>query len=130
MLLGLLLLDILINNYTPYTSFFFILFLYNKTYKYYLITGLFLDLVIFNTHFYNLIILTIMYFSNKIMRELNKNNFGVFLFINAFNYLLFIILSNLLTFNNIPYILVSIGSNLVINLTFYILSFRLLKNNL
>ncbi len=130
MLLGLLLLDILINNYTPYTSFFFILFLYNKTYKYYLITGLFLDLVIFNTHFYNLIILTIMYFSNKIMRELNKNNFGVFLFINTFNYLLFIILSNLLTFNNIPYILVSIGSNLVINLTFYILSFRLLKNNL
>ena len=105
MLLGLLLLDILINNYTPYTSFFFILFLYNKTYKYYLITGLFLDLVIFNTHFYNLIILTIMYFSNKIMRELNKNNFGVFLFINTFNYLLFIILSNLLTFNNIPYIL-------------------------
>ncbi len=130
MLIGLLLLDILINNYTPYTSFFFILFLYNKTYKYYLITGLFLDLVIFNTHFYNLIILTIMYFSNKIMRELNKNNFGVFLFINTFNYLLFIILSNLLTFNNIPYILVSIGSNLVINLTFYILSFRLLKNNL
>lgn len=130
MLLGLLLLDILINNYTPYTSFFFILFLYNKTYKYYLITGLFLDLVIFNTHFYNLIILTIMYFSNKIMRELNKNNFSVFVFINTFNYLLFIILSNLLTFNNIPYILVSIGSNLVINLTFYILSFRLLKNNL
>ena len=130
MLIGLLLLDILINNYTPYTSFFFILFLYNKTYKYYLITGLFLDLVIFNTLFYNLIILDTMYFSNKIMRELNKNNFGVFLFINTFNYLLFIILSNLLTFNNIPYILVSIGSNLVINLTFYILSFRLLKNNL
>ena len=130
MLLGLLLLDILINNYTSYTSFFFILFLYNKTYKYYLLTGLFLDLIIFNTLFYNLIILTIMYFSNKIMKELNKNNFGVFVFINTFNYLLFIILSNLLTFNNIPYILVSIGSNLVINLTFYILSFRLLKNNL
>ena len=48
-----ILLDILINNFTKYISFFFIVYLYNKTYKYYLYIALILDFIIFDTFFYN-----------------------------------------------------------------------------
>jgi len=122
-----ILLDILINNFTNYISFFFIVYLYNKTYKYYLYIALILDFIIFETYFYNIIILTIIYTFNKIFKDLNKNNFLVFFFINMFNYLLYIILSNIIVFNNVDNILLSIGSNLFINTIFYILSYRLVK---
>jgi len=59
-------LDVIINNYTKYTSFFFIIYLYNKSYKYFLLTGLILDLIIFNTFFINTLILSIMFMFNKI----------------------------------------------------------------
>ena len=59
----LLIIDILISNYTNYTSYFFILYLYNKPYKYYLLTALILDLIIFK-NIYNIFILTFMYFLN------------------------------------------------------------------
>ena len=49
MILLLILLDILINNYTKYSSYFFLIYLYNKPYKYYLLTGIILDFIIFNT---------------------------------------------------------------------------------
>ena len=79
MIYVLLLLDILINNYTIYTSFFFIIYLYNKSYKYYLFTGLVLDLLIFNTYFYNIIILSIIFLLNKLLKDLNKDNIYIIL---------------------------------------------------
>jgi len=121
----LIILDILINNFTKYTSYFFIIYLYNKPYKYYVLVGLILDFIIFNTYFYNLIILTIIYLLDKLLKDLNKNNFYNFIFIAIYNYLLFIILSNLIVFNNLEYIFLSIGSNLVINIIFYVLSYRI-----
>ncbi len=123
----LLLLDILINNYTIYTSYFFIIYLYNKTYKYYLLTGLILDLIIFKTYYIHIIILSIMYFCNQIFKDLNKNNLLNFIFFTIYNYIIFIILTNLFNLNNIEYILILIGSNLFINIIFYILSFSLVK---
>lgn len=126
----LLILDILINNYTIYTSFFFIIYLYNKPYKFYLYTGLILDLIIFDTLFYNIVILSGIYLMNKLLKELNKDNFYNFLFITIYDYLLYIIFSNLIVLNNLNYIFISIGSNLLINIIFYILSYRLIKQKI
>lgn len=127
MIYFLIFIDILLNNYSNFNTYFFIIYLYNKKYKYYLLTGLILDLIIFK-NIYNIIILTIIYFLNKIFKDLNKNNIYNYLFINSFNYLVYIVLSNLLVFNNIKDILLSIGLNLIINLLFYLLSYNLYKN--
>lgn len=118
-------LDILINNYTRYTSFFFIIYLYNKSYKCYLITALILDFIIFDTYFYNLIILSTIYLFNKIFKSLNKNNFFNYVFINIFNFIIYIIISNLFMYNSIENILISIGNYLIVNILFFILSYRL-----
>ena len=123
MIILLILLDILINNYTSFSSYFFLVYLYNKPYKYYLLTGIILDFIIFNTYFYNIIILSLMYIINKIFKDLNKNNFYVFMFYMLFNYITYIILSNILI-NGMYNILINIGFNLIINLLFYLLAFR------
>ena len=103
MILLLVLLDILINNYTKNSSYFFLIYLYNKPYKYYLLTGIILDFIIF--------------------KDLNKNNFYVFIFFMIFNYITYIVLSNIFL-NGMYNILVNIGFNLIINLLFYTLAFR------
>lgn len=127
MIFLLILLDILINNLTSYTSYFFIVYLYNKAYKYYLLTGLILDLLIFSSLPLNTIILSIMFLANKIFTNLNKNNFYNFIFFSTYNYILYIILTNLSVFNTIPFILTEIGYHLFINIIFYILVFRVIK---
>lgn len=123
----LLLLDVIIGNYTKYTSYFFIIYIYNKPYKYYLLVGLILDFIIFNTYFYNIIILTIIYLLNRLLKELNKENVFNFIFICMYNYLLYIMLSNIFVFNNLDNIFVSIGNNLLTNIVFYIFSYRLIN---
>ncbi len=127
MIYFLLVLDILVNNFTKYTSYFFIIYLYQKPFKYYLLTGLILDFLIFNTMFLNTIILLIMYFLNYMFKDLNKANFGNYILITCFNYLMYIILTNLVMTKNLDYILIQIGLNLTINLIFYILSFRIVR---
>ena len=127
MILLLILLDILINNYTNFSSYFFLLYLYNKPYKYYLLTGIILDFIIFNTLCYNIIILSLMYIINNIFKDLNKNNFYVFIFFMIFNYITYILLSNIILLNGISNILINIGLNLLINLLFFALSFRVIR---
>lgn len=122
----LFLLDIILYNFTSYTTYFFIVYLYNKPYKYYLLCGLILDLVIFETMYLNIIILTIIYLLNKLFNDLNKHHFYNYVFINLFNYLAFIILSNII-FANFSIIFYKIGINLFVNLLFYILSYRVFK---
>lgn len=126
MIYFLLFLDVLINNYTQYTSYFFIPFLYNKPYKDYLLTFLILDLIIFKKP-YNFIILSFMYLINKLFKPLNKNNIFCYLFMTIFNYILYISLSNLLIFNNFKIILIKIGQNLIFNFIFYLLSFNVVR---
>ena len=125
----LVILDILLNNYSNFNTYFFIIYLYNKNYKYYLLTGLILDLIIFN-FFYNKIILSIIYLFNKIFKDLNKNNIYNYIYINSFNYLMYIILTNVFVLNSIKEILLSIGYNLLINVFFYILSYNLYRKYL
>lgn len=127
----LLLLDIVCNNYANYNTYFFIIFLYNKTYKSYLLTGLILDLIIFKTLFINVIILSIIYFLNKVFNDLNKSNLYNYIFINLFNYIFFIFLTNVLSFADLNHILILLGNNLLVNVIFYSLSYRMyisLKN--
>ncbi len=123
MIYFLILIDIIIANYTKYNTYFFIIYLYNKKYKDYLLTALILDIIIFQ-NIYNLIILTIIYFLNKLFHNLNKNNIAVYLLINTFNYTMYIILSNILTFTTINNILLKIGLNIPFSLLFYILSYK------
>jgi len=125
----LVVLDLLINNFTKYTSFFFIPYLYNKRYKDYFLVGIVFDYIFFNTYYINIVILSVIYFFNKTFKDLNKNNGYTYIFINIFNYIMFIILSNLFKNNSINIILISIGNNLAINIIFYILSFRMYKNS-
>lgn len=120
----LLFLDILINNFTNYTSYFFIIYLYNKPYKYFLLTGLILDFIILESLFLNTILLSIIYIINKVFQDLNKSNLYNYIFINVFNFLLFIILSNLLFSSNLSRILIILGHNFLINLIFYCLTYR------
>ena len=126
MIYFLIFLDIIINNYSPYTSFFFLTFLYKKSYKYYLLTALILDFIVFNTYYYNLIILTIMYFLNKIFTFLNLDNFYSYLFFFLFNYNAYIILSNLVALTSMRNLFISLGSNLLINMFFYLLCYNVL----
>lgn len=123
----LLILDIIINNYTRYTSYFFIVYLYNKPYKYYLLTALILDFIIFH-HFYNLIILSLIYLLNKLFKDLNKQNIYIYLLINTFNYIVYIILTNLIFQHSMFAILIKIGKSLIINLVFYLLMFNIRKD--
>ena len=85
---------------------------------------LILDLVIFNHPFYNLIFLSAIYLLNKVFTDLNKNNILNFIFINTFNLIVYIILSNLSSYFSIPVILINIGNSLFINLLFYMLSYN------
>ena len=124
----LLLLDILINNFTNYTSYFFIIYLYNKKFKFYLLVGLILDLIILDTYFFTTIVLSLIFIINKLFNDLNKNNFYVYVFINLFNYILFIIFNNIIFFGSFSKILMSIGSGLFINILFYVLTYKTCKN--
>ena len=127
MIYFLILLDVIINNFTNFTSYFFLIYLYKKDYKAYLLTGLILDLVIFSYFPLNTIILSIMYFLNCLFKNLNQKNFYNFVFITLFNYIIYIIISNILLFTDIKTILTMIGYHLVFNLIFYVLAFRVIK---
>lgn len=55
-----LVLDILIYNFTPYLSYFFILNLNNKSYIYNLSVAIIIDYIL-HTYFYNIIFVTLLF---------------------------------------------------------------------
>lgn len=87
-----LLLDILINNFTMFTSTFVIanIFYITKN-KYYLIVlvAMFLDLVIMHTYFFNLIIFNTIYWGEFKLLKL-KNKIAYNLIGNTLNYIIFL----------------------------------------
>ena len=125
MIFLLLFLDVILYNFTSYLSYFFIIYIYNKKYKYYLLTGLILDLIIFIKPLIVTLILSIIYLINYTFKTLNKNNVYNYIFINVFNYILFIILSNIILMHNFSNIFLNIGNSLFINIIFIILTFNL-----
>lgn len=127
MIFFIILLDIIISNYTNYISYFFINYLYNKELKYYILTGLTLDLIVFNT-LNNTIILVIIYYINKIFKSFNKDNYYIYIIINIINYILYITITNVIMNNGIITIIMSIKISIIINIIYIILSYPFHKN--
>lgn len=109
-----LILDIIIYNYTPYLSYFFLLNIHNKNYIYNLSIALFIDIFITHTYILNTIFITI-YF---ILRKMLKIN-------NIFKYYLFnisIILMYFIILNNIT--LISVLNVFLINSIYILISYK------
>lgn len=88
-----LLLDIFLTNATIFYSYFFLVNIFNIPYRCYLIiflTALFIDLFITNTFLLNVLVISLLYFLEKIfckrVKSLKRN-----ILLNSFNYLVYIL---------------------------------------
>jgi len=126
----LLILDILIYNFTSYSSYFFIISIClcdkKDLYKLILI-GLFLDLIVFDKLFINTLIIWIIFLINKKFFKLKEKTLISFLLINNFNFLLYNIFLAFLTVN---FDVLNFFESLMINIIFYLLSYNLLKKHI
>ena len=78
-------------------------------------------------HFLNVFILSIIYVLNKLFKNLNKENIFSFIYYNLFNYIIYIILTNLISFNSFNTTLIMIGKYLFLNILFYLLVFPFIE---
>ena len=130
MIWSLVLLDVLIYNYTNYKSFFFIVsinLLKPEDYIKIILIGLFLDLIILNQFFINTISLLVLFMLNKKVIPLKNKSFYNYLISYIFNYLSYILI---LSVYNQNFNLSAFCISLVINLIFVILSYNLLKKGI
>lgn len=123
----LLLIDILIYNFTSFNTYFFLISLIitaPKNIVDFLIVGLIIDFIILNTPLITTIFLILLFIFNKKFLKINKRTFFNYFSINCLNlliYLAYIIIINQ-NFNFEKFIIA-----IIINLTFYILSYNSLK---
>lgn len=87
-----LVLDILIYNFTPYLSYFFILNLNNKNYIYNLSIAIIIDYIL-HTYFYNIIFVTLLFLLKKYVLKFNYNNFNVYFLVNLLLVLIYYLVS-------------------------------------
>lgn len=87
-----LVLDILIYNFTPHLSYFFILNLNNKSYIYNLSIAIIIDYIL-HTYFYNIIFVTLLFILKKYVLKFNYNNFNVYFLINLLLVLIYYLIS-------------------------------------
>ena len=87
-----LVLDILIYNFTPYLSYFFILNLNNKSYIYNLSVAIIIDYIL-HTYFYNIIFVTLLFILKKYFLKFNYNNFNVYFLVNLLLVLIYYLVS-------------------------------------
>ena len=87
-----LVLDILIYNFTPYLSYFFILNLNNKSYIYNLSVAIIIDYILY-TYFYNIIFVTLLFILKKYVLKFNYNNFNVYFLVNLLLVLIYYFIS-------------------------------------
>ena len=90
-----LVLDILIYNFTPYLSYFFILNLNNKSYIYNLSIAIIIDYIL-HTYFYNIIFVTLLFILKKYVLKFNYNNFNVYFLINLLLVLIYYLISTII----------------------------------
>ncbi len=90
-----LLLDILIYNYTPYLSYFFILNINNKPFIYNIIIAVIIDILL-KIPFYNVIFITIIYLLKKHIFKFNYNNLLYYYIVNISFIILYYIISSLI----------------------------------
>jgi len=123
----LLLLDILIYNLTSYNTYFFLIsiLLFNKKeFNKMIIIGLIIDLIITNKPFLNTIILSIIFIINKKYLKLYKRKLKDYVLLNIFNFMIYYASLSIITgcFNIYTFLI-----NIIINYTFYVLSYNSLK---
>jgi len=123
----LLLLDILIYNLTSYNTYFFLIsiLLFNKKeFNKIIIIGLIIDLIITNKPFLNTIILSIIFIINKKYLKLYKRKLKDYVLLNIFNFMIYYASLSIITgcFNIYTFLI-----NIIINYTFYVLSYNSLK---
>lgn len=90
-----LVLDILIYNFTPYLSYFFILNLNNKNYIYNLSIAIIIDYIL-HTYFYNIIFVTLLFLLKKYVLKFNYNNFNVYFLVNLLLVLIYYLISTII----------------------------------
>ncbi len=90
-----LVLDILIYNFTPYLSYFFILNLNNKSYIYNLSIAIIIDYIL-HTYFYNIIFVTLLFLLKKYVLKFNYNNFNVYFLVNLLLVLIYYLISTII----------------------------------
>lgn len=90
-----LVLDILIYNFTPYLSYFFILNLNNKSYIYNLSVAIIIDYIL-HTYFYNIIFVTLLFILKKYVLKFNYNNFNVYFLVNLLLVLIYYFISTII----------------------------------
>ena len=125
-----LLLDVLIYNFTPYNSFFFLIalnFYENDSYLKVISLGLVLDFIILDTPFINTVILFILFVINKRLIKINKRTLKNYLFINIFNYIIY---TSILIIINQNFDTNKFITSIIINTIFCTLSYNLCKKNI
>lgn len=130
MILFLILLDILVYNYTSYKSFFFLISLNlikPNDYLKVILIGFFLDFILLNQSFINTICLLLLFVLNKKIFPLKSKSFWNYLLSNLLNYLTFILI---LSIYNKSFNLYSFIISLIINVIFIIISYNYLKRRI
>jgi len=129
MILLLLLLDLLVYNFTSYNSYFILLSLLlisDKEYFKIILIGLFLDLIFVNTYFINTLILLILFFINKKILKISKNDMKHYFFISNFNFILYNFFLSLIYGYNI----MTFTTTFLINILFCLLSYKNVKKHI
>lgn len=124
-MIWLILLDILIFNFTSYSTYFFLLLpIFYKKQEYIIIifAGLFIDVILLNIPFLNTIILLILFFLNKKIIKLKKKTLMNFLLVANFNFAIYhLIMSFFYNFN-----IINFAESFFLNFMFCLLSYNLL----
>lgn len=121
MIFLLLFLDILVGCFGKYFTYFVIVYVYNKPFKYYLLVGLLLDFILFNTYYVYVVIFSLIYLVSKLFDRFNKDKFIVYMVNILVNLLFFVVVSSVLFKNDFYRIFYIIKNGLVINIIFYII---------
>lgn len=121
-----LLLDILIYNYTPYLSYFFILNINNKPFIYNIIIAVIIDILL-KIPFYNVIFITIIYLLKKNIFKFNYNNLLYYYIVNISFIILYYIISSLI-YSSID--ILNILNLFFINSIFILICYKKDSNNI
>ena len=121
-----LLLDILIYNFTGYSSYFFLVNISNKDFFTNLISALIIDLFITPTFFLTTLLVIVFYLIKKYWLKINFHNFLIYTLYNLANIFIYCCL---MQFIFKPYN-TSLFTILIINLIFIIISYKSQNNNI
>ena len=116
-----LFLDLIIYNYTPYLSYFFLINLNNKSYIYNISIALLIDFLILHIPLLTTFLVTILYFLKKYLFKFNYHIFYIYVCFNLGIIFLYYLVNSLL-FSNVT--IINILNVLIINGVFVAISYK------